>query len=279
MRKRLIVMSVLFATMPVPALATTVFTEDFTCPIGGEKFQDTVIGSYSSWGSRPDGRPYGTLPWVPLPECPGNGFPLFREDFTPQDIAVLAPLVESVEYQQMRTAETQHYRLWWLMRALPDADPALLASTLLVASWQADDEPARKARYQRAFISAAEALPTDDPYWFLYNLRAANAHRELGAFDTASARLAVLNDARNSWPQETEERTWAEQMMVGLAKLTAERNTTAEPTSLVPPREAVARCIGQESSLSLSEQEACGGAAISEAIAEHREWEQATASQ
>jgi len=275
MRKGLTFMLAALAAVPAPALATTVFPQDFTCPIGGEKFQDIVVGSYSSWGSRPDGRRYGTLPWVPLPKCPGNGFLLFKDDFTPEEIAILTPMVESAEYQALRDAETQHYQLWWLMRALPDTDPARLASALLVASWQADGDPARKTRYQQAFIKAAEALPTDSEDWFIYNLRAANARRELGEFDAAEARIAALDAAPEGTPQDPDERAYLEQFITGLRALVAERNAAAEPTNLIPPREAVERCIGDSADLSATERDACATPDHVEAIAEHRARKQA----
>src|SRR5687768_1654397 len=93
-----------------PTAATTMSEQEFTCPVGGGKVQDYTICSYSSWGQRPDGRSYGTLPIYPIVECPGHGFLLFDEEFTEQEIALLEEAVESAEYQAMRSAETPHYR-------------------------------------------------------------------------------------------------------------------------------------------------------------------------
>lgn len=261
--------------LPLPAAATTVIPKKYTCPVAGEVFDSIVLGSYSVSGYRPDGRPYGTLRWAPpMPECPGNGFLIFRNDLTAEEIAVLTPLVESAEYQALRRDETQHYRVWWLMRALPGSDPAKLASALLMASWHSDDDPARKARYQRAFIAAADVIPTGDAIGFTYALRAVNALRELGDFDAAATRLDALRAAPGDWPGDRKQRQWAEEFVPALAALISERNDVAEPTSLTPAFEAADRCMAGEATLSPSEQDACTSPAVAKAIAEKRAWKQ-----
>ena len=68
------------------ALAATPYQADAVCPVGGEKFKYTSTGSWSTWGERPDGKPYGS--WIfpsPLPECPGNKLVMYRE-FSPVEI-------------------------------------------------------------------------------------------------------------------------------------------------------------------------------------------------
>jgi hypothetical protein len=254
------------------ASGTTMMEQQFICPVGGEKFEDFVIGSYTSWGQRPDGRSYGTLPIYPIVECPGNGFLLFEEEFSPQDVARLEPLVASAEYQAMRRAETPHFRVWWLMEKL-GRDPYDRTGALLRASWESDEDTERKARYQTAFIAAATALtptPEQAETWFWFNLRAANALRELGDFARAEAVLAEV--AGNPWPADEEEREGAEYLIEGLRPLIAEGNAVAEPTNLVPPRMAVERCTTQAAALSASEREACATPAAREAIAEEAEY-------
>ena len=270
MRRGLIVGLAVLAAMASPAGATTVHRQDFTCPVGGERFEDDVIGSYTNWGSRPDGRPYGTLAWVPLPECPGNGFLLFQEEFTPQEIAILTPLVESAEYQAMRTVETQHYRAWWLRRALGSPEAASLADTLLVASWQSDAEPARKARYQRAFVAAADAVRLNDPAWLILTLRAANARRELGDFAGAAAVLGTAQIARSTWPEGGEERNDMQAYAADLAALIAEGNVAAEPVSMIPRENGAERCAGKQSALFPSERKLCATAPYLAALAAWR---------
>ena len=128
-----------------PAGATTFAPKDFVCPVGGEAFTADMVASNSTFGARPDGKPYSPLPVVPRAECPGNGFVLFRLDFTPDEIAILSKVVTSPEYEAMRASETQYYRAWVLMDAIDD-DAIAQALNLLIASWESDDDPARKTR-------------------------------------------------------------------------------------------------------------------------------------
>lgn len=252
-----------------PAQATTTIEQDFTCPVGGEKFQSSVIASHTSWGQRPDGRRYGTLPIHPIVECPGNGFLLFDEEFTPEDIAVLEPLVASAEYQAMRSAETPNYRVWWLRSKL-GRDPLDLTSSLLRATWESDHDVDRKARYQAAFIAATTALQRTEANaqtWFWFNARAANALRELGNFDEAAALLDRI-DRPETLPTDPDQREGARYLIDGLRTLVAEQNRVAEPANLIPPREAAIRCVVPQTALSSSEQAACAGEAVREAVAE-----------
>jgi hypothetical protein len=71
-----------------------------TCPIGGKAFTFNTTSSHSSWGARPDGKPYGSWAFpLALPECPDNGLVLFK-DYTPEEVAKLEPIVASEAYQR-----------------------------------------------------------------------------------------------------------------------------------------------------------------------------------
>jgi len=250
-----------------PAAATTVFEEDFTCPIGGEEFESYVIGSSTSWGQRPDGRSYGTLPIYPVVECPGNGFLLFEEEFAPEEIARLEPLVASDEYQAMRTTETPHFRVAWLMEKL-GRDPFGRAGALLQASWETDEDADRKARYQTAFVAAATGLRRGSEQadaWFWFNLRAANALRELGEFEQAKHLLEEVTGS--TWPDDPDERDGAEFLIAGLRTLIGDANRASEPANLIPPDMAVERCALEAAALSPSEQVACSNPQDRAAIA------------
>jgi hypothetical protein len=239
-----------------PAATTTLFEEEFTCPVGGEKFEDYVVGSHTTWGQRPDGRSYGTLPIYPIVECPGNGFLLFDEEFSREDIARLEPLVASAEYQAMRRTETPHYRVAWLVEKL-GRDPYQRTWELLQASWESDDDPARKARYQAAFVAAATGLERaagEPGEWFWFNLRAANALRELGEFGSAARQLDMV-DRPELMSEDEDEQAGARYLIDGLRILIAEENAFAEPANVIPPQEAVIRCTAEE--LSPAEETAC----------------------
>lgn len=254
-----------------PVAATTVIPKDFTCPVGGEKFTANVIGSYTSWGQRPDGREFGTLPIYPIVECPRNGLLLVEETFTPEDVATLTPLVASDEYQAMRKSETPHYRAWWLLSKL-QRDPYRKAGFLLQASWETDADLARKARYQAAFIAAATALKLTSEHsreWFFLNLRAANALRELGYFDKAVEVMARV-DKPELLPQPPAEADGIRHFMAGLKALIAENNPAPEPANLIPMFEAARRCEVGAALLSPIEVTACGNPELAKPRAEIR---------
>jgi hypothetical protein len=225
----------------------------------------------SSWGQRPDGRRYGTTPIIPLTECPKNGFVYFDEKFSPTEKQKLTPLVLGSEYQAMRKTETPHYRAWWLMERL-GRDAYDRAYMLLVSSWEADDNPQLKTRYQQSFIDAVGALSWSEEKrddWFWINLRAANALRELGRFAQSDVLLAGL-DKPEKLPKDPDALKGARFLIDGLRQLNAEKNPAREPTNLIPARMAVDRCVGQPSALSPAEKKACSGPDLHDALKEMR---------
>ncbi|MCL9998278.1 MAG: hypothetical protein NBV68_02760 [Erythrobacter sp.] len=193
------------ATLAAPAHAGIAYDTEETCPVGGEKFTYTTTASYTVFGQRPDGKPYGSWRFpLAMPECPSNALVVYRE-FKPEEIPALAALVASPEYQAMR-GETQYFRASWLSARLEPDDRAGAAFLLLQASWEADEDPALKARYQRAFAEAAEKIAPEAEYLdtLALRFRLANARRELGEFDAARAALDSLPLAALDVPEPTD---------------------------------------------------------------------------
>jgi hypothetical protein len=241
-----------------PAMATTFYPQTFTCPVGGEKFKANVVASYSTWGRAPDGRPYGTLPVHPIVECPKNGLLLVEEKFSAEDLVILEVVVNSPEYQALRTTETPHFRAWWLLTKL-QRDPYRLAWEQLQSTWETDENWERKVRYQAAFIAAATSLKRDEEHagaWLAYNLRAANALRELGHFDKALALLSRI-DKPEYLPPESEDAQLVKDLISGLRTLTLEANPVSEPANLIPDSNAAMRCEWATPPLSAVELTAC----------------------
>lgn len=253
--RRALLLSALFVT---PVEATTVVEGKFVCPVGGEKFKAMAIASYSSWGQRPDGRAYGTLPIYPIIECPKNGMLLIDDKFTDAETQVLNSLVPSAEYQTMRASETPHYRAWWL-KAKIGRDGFEQASMLLQATWETDKDFDRKVRYQAAFVALATALPRDDKHaddWLFYNLRAANALRELGYFDKALSLLDRV-DKPQFMPIDTKDAEGARYLITALRVLATEANPVSEPANMIPEQAAALRCEQPRPPLSPVEVTAC----------------------
>lgn len=228
-----------------PAAATKVLPKQISCPIGGEKFQYDAILSYSTFGERPDGKPFGTLIFpAPMPECPRNGFVMFRNEFTAGEIARLTPLVATPEYRAMRH-EPAYQRAAWLAERIgaPMREQAWLT---LRASWTADQDPRRKRALQSRFVRIVDAMAPDATslVWWALQCRAVNAQRELGEFSGASARIEHLRSLRTTrlaarpdddqTPAELEgQRTGWLKFLDKQAAVVAKRDRSAEPAIFV----------------------------------------------
>jgi hypothetical protein len=235
------------------AAAGTPTTKKMTCPIGGKEFDFRTTASYSTSGERPDGKPYGswTFP-LPLPECPDNGLVLYKE-YDAAEVARLEPLVASEAYRALRE-DTPYYRAYWLMREM-GLGPETYLWALLQASWEADERPELKARYQTELAEASAKVPADPGSlnWVGMEGRAINALRELGRFDDALARLDKLPASvlRPPTPaaaagkgSETarSRKGWAD-YFTALRAAIARKDAASEPLDLLPRREALSRCI------------------------------------
>jgi|GEM_PF-1125546 len=226
----------MFTLLPVrPSVATTLHMTTVKCPVGGEEFQDIGISSYSTFGSRPDGKPYGTLEIFPMHECPSNGFVIFDENFTPEEIKKLERVVSTIEYKKVSATETPYYRAYWLANAI-GRDTLVLSTFLLQASWEVDSDPVQKKRYQQRFASVSDSITSaefenNDAFWLA--LRNANVHRELGRFEQAKHRLYSLLDPL-FWPSDSDELSGAAMLIKGLSQLIEEKNVNSDPVNFMP---------------------------------------------
>lgn len=273
----------LLIAVPCAAQAGMAMKVKETCAVGGERFTYITTPSYTIFGQRPDGKPYGswTFPMA-LPVCPKNGLVMYRE-FSKDELARLPALIASAEYVALRPAETPYYRAAWLARALdPKANDH--AWLLLSASWEADEEPAKKARYQAEFVAAAEAAPAkpDDLSWFALQVRAINARRELGRFDEAAAALKALpRDALEARPTKTSEASDAERdeenrqgwrkAVADLERAIARRDASSEPLDMIPKDLAAAYCVGVPDHMPRREDPYCASPELADAIKSFRE--------
>ena len=260
---------------PASALAGTPVTEKMTCPIGGKAFEFETTASYSTWGTRADGKPFGswTFP-LAIPECPDNGLVLYK-DYTPEEVAKLEPLVASEAYQALRREDTPYYRAYWLMKEM-GLGPERYLWALLQASWEADDRPALRARYLAELADASAAVPADPANlnWIGMEGRAVNALRELGRFDEALARLdKVKIDPPTPLDMDQEEGKSRARWIDYFAKqqlLIARRDKSSEPFELLPRREALSRC-GEGKELDLNQAVWCESAKADAEAAKSKE--------
>jgi hypothetical protein len=252
-----------------PALAGAPVTRTMTCPVGGASFPFTTSASYSTYGERPDGKPFGSWSFpLALPECPDNGLVLYKE-YTAEEVARLEPLVASEAYQALRKEDTPYYRAYWLMKAM-GLGPERYLWALLQASWEAEAKPELRKRYLAELAEASAAVPPRpaDLNWIGMEGRAVNALRELGRFDQALERLAKVPLASLEAPmpaagaspetaaQARTRRGWLA-FFTNIKAVIERRDSSREPLAMLPRSVALGRCIDQADKLGESDRAYC----------------------
>lgn len=283
MLRRLVLLLVLLFAVAGTAEAGFPVKMKVKCAVGGERFSYTTTGSYSTWGARPDGKPYGswTFP-MELPVCPKNGLVMFR-DFTPDELHRLPEILARPEFAALRDAESPYYRAAWLAGAL-DPQGVDRPWLLLSATWESDREPSRKARYQAEFIAAAAAAPVrpGELEWFALQVRAINARRELGRFDEALAAIEALPreavasqadpadvDADDPHGPEAQRLGWRKELD-RQETLILRRDDASEPLDAIPVEVAASYCLGVPDELPPRDDPRCGQPEIAAKMAEFR---------
>lgn len=230
--------SVAVAVVAAPATASIPFPTRITCPTDGRVVETWQVMAYSTWGERPDGKPYGSAEFpLPLVEC-ADGLVMYENEFGAEAAARLRPLVASLEYSALGAAgHSSYYRAYWLMRQMEEPAHDQLAF-LVQAIWQTDDRPELRRLYLRELLDRhAESQAVEGPLRLALRARAINALRELGRFDEASAMIRSTSfDAAAVRLQRREVRAWR-RVYRQLAALVARRDTAIEPKSMIPRRE------------------------------------------
>lgn len=270
------------AAPAAPAFAGMPVSQTAKCPIGGKSFSYTTTASYSIWGYRPDGKPYGSWEFpLELPKCPGNGLVMF-DQFSKEELKRLEALVDSAEYRAMQGVETHYFLAAWLMKQL-GRDPVNVAWMTVQASWQADGRPELKERYQRLYVDQIRALPKsgDGIDWLAMQGRAVNGLRELKRFDEAKSLLATLDLTPLDVPipeqktgattssglgrqilnydevQEAKRKRGFLNYFKQLGELIQARDSAAEPLRMIPGREAAGYCRSRQATLSPADKDYC----------------------
>ena len=221
-----------------------------TCPIGGETFSGWQMGSYSTYGERPDGRPYSYMQFpFPVPECPDNHLVVF-DRFSETDKAALAVLIATPVYAKLvAQKDSAHYRAAWLAARVGRPESAVLG-WLQAALWAQTPGPrdgpdtpemrARRTRYASEFVERVRHLPANislkDRLWS--TARAANQLRQMGDFAGAEA---MRRDAMALLGQPGVGEGW-DAYLTKLGPVIARQDASAEPLDMIPAREAAYRC-------------------------------------
>jgi hypothetical protein len=249
----------------LPAYGTTPFVRQIECAVGGEEFSFTDTMSSSSFGQRPDGKPYSNWDY-PLPVCPGNGLVMYR-DFTAEELARLPELIASPQYAELRTLAQPYYTAAHIERSLaPESQGATWL--LLQASWRVDHDATLKRRFQEEFAVAAQAAAPDpaDEQTLMLRFRLANTLRELGRFDEAEAAFATL--AANP-PAENAE-NYLEYVEL-LRHVNARHDASAEPLDAIPPIAAASLCLAHEGEAGWDSAGLCGSPELAPEVERIRE--------
>lgn len=220
MKRIAIGLAVLLAGWAAPAAAMTFMKVDHVCPVGGERFSAQEMGSGTAFGHFLDGRLHGAIqsPW-PLVSCPGNGFVIYKRDYSADEIKRLTAVVESDDYQRMRGRETSYWLLARLLEAA-DAPPQERAGALQRATWQAS--PAQYPAYVQAAATAFARQCPDaadpaarDEAWLYCQMLLGEWERRLSRFDSARTRFQRLQ-------------TLPQQLVLGEDRARAQRQYVAE---------------------------------------------------
>ncbi|WP_373488525.1 hypothetical protein [Blastomonas sp.] len=244
-----------------PALAGTPYPQNYICPLGGEEFTLESTMSYSTWGQRPDGKPFGS--WItpfPLPQCPSNRLIMF-DDFTQAELTALERLIADPAYLQIVNAQPLYYAAFWLAERL-QRPVEQRANLLMQAVWQSEVPSDARETMLRRFAIFVDAELADDTSAAALGIRAfgANAYRELGEFETAQARLlavrALLADGANK-AIDAETREGVTDYLDRLEPVIARRDTALEPLDFVPEERAISQCVIYRARLTEWERDFC----------------------
>lgn len=196
--------------------------QPFTCPLGGEQFQQVLAFPHYPLVTFPDGSHIGDQ-WIDtqIPECPGNGLLLLpavaateaRDEsgergegdplllyhtYTAEELAQLPALLADPEWQALR-GQTRSLRAWWLATRL--GRPARDRFSLLQwAGWGSEGEDQRStalAAITTHMPGLIDAMDLSDEQRAFVRYYVINAYRERGLFDEA---LALLDAVENETP-------------------------------------------------------------------------------
>ena len=172
------------------ASASMIGEREFKCPLGGEVFKSTVAMSGTSWGQRFDLKKLGPIyqPW-PTPVCPTNGFVMYKESFTEEELANLKSFIASDNYQQLRAQHSTHYLAAKMEERLGITGWPVVW-LYLQATWETEtsgmqNQTAYLEALQTVLEEYSQGLVTNTDEWLTGKLLLANTQRRLKNFEAA----------------------------------------------------------------------------------------------
>ena len=179
------------------------YEKEYVCPIGGEKFKSLTLGTHSTYGRYLDWEPLSYMEFpAPVPVCPSNGFVIYKNEFSDDELNRLEAAINLPEYKRDFQSRNASYFLFGRLMELTEVpDGYSLWWIFLNSTWEAQQcGSAKYSDYASKTIGAArEALKTfeqsDYEYWML-NIIIPNLYRRSGKLQLAKAWLDDLGDHR-----------------------------------------------------------------------------------
>lgn len=170
----------------------------FTCPIDGKKHTiNTVVSGYQA-GTFLDMKPYGAIsaPW-PINRCPDDGFPVYKERFSEDEIGKLKIFVKTKEYNELISKETSYYTVAQIQRLL-EAPHKDISYSLLKSTWQVEKKPILYKKYAQeainqfnSFINSCDAKCSRKDI-VQAHIIVGELYRRLRSFDLAKERFLFV---------------------------------------------------------------------------------------
>lgn len=171
---------------------------EFTCPIGGEKFESLALGTHSIFGRYLDFSPVSYMQFPPpLQVCPSNGFVAARE-YSAEEIAKLEKVIASDEYKSVYDGQHATFFLWAEQSRLSQLDAKERFGMLVQATWEAancNNADKYRTYANLAIAEGKEKLKTltekDGEYWMIYSV-IPELYRRMGEFKEAQEWLDTV---------------------------------------------------------------------------------------
>lgn len=161
------------------------------CPIDGTKFQIKKIKNHAQFATMLDGQGYGILiSPEPVAKCPNDGFILYKNEFTEEELQALKQFTASQEYQLMSKHETDYWLAAKLQQKLSAAEEEILSS-MQRSTWEAynllDYEKYRRYAGETIIFIDKMQKPSDENIFLKGELC-----RRTGNFKEASKTFTLL---------------------------------------------------------------------------------------
>lgn len=167
------------------------------CPIDGTEFEYRSTPSYTVFGRRLDGCPFGSWRFpLELPRCPQCRFPASKGLVSEADQDKARALAASPEFAAVKD-EADYYVLAWVLEKLGVGGAIGPVDRLMNACWEVGPNDARYGRYAQdlgqAMDGAGDAIREQSAEsWVALQSFIANIQRQAGDWAGAVRRLDAL---------------------------------------------------------------------------------------